>query len=36
MPTDTAIIVAGIVFAFLVFAGALALGDLYTRGTRAP
>jgi hypothetical protein len=34
MPTEIAVIVAGIVFAFLVFAAALAWGDLYSRGTR--
>lgn len=34
MPTDIAIIVAAIVLGFLVFAGALAWGDHYTRGAR--
>lgn len=36
MPADIAIIVAAIVLAFLVFAGALAWGDYYTRGIRGP
>jgi hypothetical protein len=31
MPTDVAIIVAGIVLMFAVFAAALAWGDCYTR-----
>ncbi len=36
MPADTAIIVAGVVLAFVVFAIALAWGDFYTRGARTP
>jgi hypothetical protein len=31
MPTDVAIIVAGIVLIFVLFAAALAWGDYYTR-----
>jgi len=36
MPTDTAIVVAGIVAAFTVFAVVLAWASFYTRGYRAP
>lgn len=36
MPTDTAIIVAGITIAFLIFALTLAWGDYYTRNTKPP
>lgn len=36
MPTDVAIIVAGIVLAFAIFAGTLAWGDCYTRRIRKP
>lgn len=36
MPSDVAIIVAAIVFAFLVFAAALAWGDYYTSSIRSP
>jgi len=36
MPTDTAIVVAGIVAAFAVFAVVLAWASFYTRGYRAP
>jgi hypothetical protein len=32
MPTDVAIIVAGITLAFVLFAVALAWADIYTRG----
>ncbi len=36
MPTDTAIVIAGIVLAFAAFAIALAWGSFYTRNFRAP
>lgn len=36
MPTDVAIIVAGIVLAFAAFAATLAWGSFYTRNFRAP
>jgi hypothetical protein len=36
MPTETAIIVAGIVLMFSSFAVALAWADYYTRNTRIP
>jgi hypothetical protein len=36
MPTETAIVIAGIVVVFAVFAGALAWADFYTRNYRAP
>ncbi len=36
MPTDTAIIVAGVVLIFLIFAGALAWSSFYSRGVRVP
>jgi hypothetical protein len=36
MPTDVAIVVAGIVVIFAVFAGALAWASYYTRDFRAP
>jgi hypothetical protein len=36
MPTETAIIVAGIVLVFAVFAVTLAWADFYTRNFRAP
>ena len=36
MPTETAIIIAGIVFFFAVFALSLAWADFRTRGYRAP
>lgn len=36
MPADVAIVVTGIVLAFLIFAAALAWGDYYTRGIRGP
>ena len=36
MPTETAIIVAGVVLAFVVFAVSLAWADYYTRKFRAP
>jgi hypothetical protein len=36
MPTETAIIVAGIVFMFALFAIVLAGIDFYTRGVRVP
>lgn len=32
MPTDIAIIVAGITLFFVIFAGALAWADFYSRG----
>jgi hypothetical protein len=34
MPTETAIVVAGIILVFAVFAVSLAWADYYTRGTR--
>jgi hypothetical protein len=36
MPTQTAIIVAGIVLVFVAFAVSLAWADFYTRKFRAP
>jgi hypothetical protein len=36
MPTDTAIIVAGIVVMFAIFAGALGWAAIYTRSVRVP
>jgi hypothetical protein len=36
MPTETAIVIAGIVLTFAVFAISLAWADYYTRGYRAP
>ena len=36
MPTETAIVVAGIVLVFAVFAAALAWADRRTRGLGAP
>jgi len=36
MPTETAIIVAGIVLAFAVFVVSLAWADFYTRNVRTP
>jgi len=36
MPTETAIVVAGIVLAFAVFSAALAWADYYTRNYHAP
>lgn len=36
MPRDTAIMVAGIVIAFAVFAVTLAWADFYTRKARPP
>jgi hypothetical protein len=36
MPTETAIVIAGIVFFFAVFALSLAWADSHTRGYRAP
>ena len=36
MPTETAIIVAGIVLFFVVFAVTLAWADFYTRNVRTP
>jgi len=36
MPTDVAIIVTGVVLAFLVFAATLAWADHYRRGARQP
>jgi len=36
MPTETAIIIAGIVLAFAVFAVSLAWADFYTRNVRTP
>ena len=36
MPTETAIIVAAIVFFFAAFAGILAWGDFYTRKINRP
>ncbi len=34
MPTETAIIVSAVVFAFLVFGLVLAWADVYSRGAR--
>jgi hypothetical protein len=34
MPTDVAIVVAGIVLAFLIFAGSLAWADHYSKDAR--
>ena len=36
MPTETAIVIAGIVVVFAVFAVALAWADFYTGNWRAP
>jgi hypothetical protein len=36
MPTETAIVIAGVVLVFVAFAAALAWADFYTRNTRAP
>jgi hypothetical protein len=36
MPTETIVIVAGIVLAFAVFAVSLAWADFYTRSVRTP
>lgn len=36
MPTDVAVIVAGIVLAFVVFAASLAWADYYTSSVRRP
>lgn len=36
MPTDVAIIVTGVVLAFLIFAATLAWADHYTRGATHP
>jgi hypothetical protein len=36
MPTETAIVIAGIVLVFAVFAISLAWADFYTRNYRAP
>ena len=36
MPTETAIVIAGIVFVFAVFAISLAWASYYTRDYRAP
>jgi hypothetical protein len=36
MPTETAIVIAGIVLVLAVFAISLAWADYYTRGYRAP
>ncbi len=36
MPTETAIVIAGIIAVFSVFALSLAWADYYTRGYRAP
>jgi hypothetical protein len=36
MPTETAIVIAGIVLVFAVFAISLAWADFYTRDYRAP
>jgi hypothetical protein len=36
MPTETAIIIAGIVLVFAVFAVSLAWADFYTRNVRTP
>jgi len=36
MPTETAIVIAGIVLMFIVFAAALAWADYYTRNVRVP
>ena len=36
MPTETAIVVAGIILVFAVFAVSLAWADHYTRGTCGP
>ena len=36
MPTETAIVIAGIVLVFAVFAISLAWADQYTRDYRAP
>ena len=36
MPTETAIVVAAVVFFFATFAGVLAWGDFYTSRIRHP
>ncbi len=36
MPTETAIVIGGIVFFFAVFALSLAWADFHSRGYRAP
>ncbi len=36
MPTETAIVIAGIVLVFAVFAVALAWADYYSRGAHPP
>jgi hypothetical protein len=36
MPTETIVVVAGIVLAFAVFAVSLAWADFYTRGVHTP
>jgi hypothetical protein len=36
MPTETAVVVAGVVLVFAVFSVVLAWGDYYTRNYRAP
>lgn len=36
MPTETAIVIAGIVLVFVVFMAALAWASYYTRNYRAP
>ena len=36
MPTETALVIAGVVLAFAVFAVALAWADYYSRGFRGP
>ncbi len=36
MPTETAIVVAGIVAVFVIYAAALMWGDFYTRNYRPP
>jgi hypothetical protein len=36
MPTETIVVVAGIILAFAVFAASLAWANFYTRGVRTP
>jgi len=36
MPTETALIVAGVVLMFVVFAGAIGWAAFYSRGVRVP
>jgi hypothetical protein len=36
MPTETIVVVAGIILAFAVFAASLAWADFYTRGVHTP